>query len=491
MKKLLLVLVVVTMASFLFTGCLLTVPVPVAVTGVTLDQATMALTAGGATGTLVETVVPADATDKTVTWSSSVPAVATVVNGVVTPLTAGTTTITVTTVDGSLTATCEVTVEAPVTPVAPAITAIPDQVVYWDEDGWTYQVVAILGTGTTLTYSLIGNPVSMSISTTGLITWTTILDMLALHEVTVKVVDNDALFDEETFVIEVKEPLPPVPPEPLTATIWYNPTHSYVGAYTYVRGYIEAGDGVPVEVTLSEAVAETDIIQIRWNDGTEESAWFDLDLKTGETLVYEGKLNFDPPKDPITTWTACMLVCVEVQRVISDEFCPTCPGDKEIILSDPVKVDSLDPYVDLNITFDSCITSTCPTVTAAIFSFETDLTGDYCNISNCCENTCSGLASWVIENTDLCNPCSASGTTCPVEGDFPCGCLLYADSGETITYDLDFTMVDNVGNKFEDTWNIKLDTDSVVEFKSAGVVVTPVDGVYKLYGNCDPVGIPE
>jgi len=87
----------------------------VAVTGVTLDQATMTLTAGGATGTLVATVAPADATDKSVTWSSSAPAVATVANGVVTPLTASTTTITVTTVDGGFTATCAVTVNpAPV-----------------------------------------------------------------------------------------------------------------------------------------------------------------------------------------------------------------------------------------------------------------------------------------------------------------------------------------------------------------------------------------
>jgi uncharacterized protein YjdB len=70
-------------------------PTPVAVTGVTLDQATMTLTAEGATGTLVETVAPANATNK---------------SGVVTPLTAGTTTITVTTVDGSFTATCAVTV---------------------------------------------------------------------------------------------------------------------------------------------------------------------------------------------------------------------------------------------------------------------------------------------------------------------------------------------------------------------------------------------
>jgi uncharacterized protein YjdB len=97
----------VILTALLITGC---TPKPVAVTGVALDQATMTLTAGGATGTLVATVAPATATKKSVTWSSSAPAVATVVDGVVTPLTEGATTITVTTVDGGFTATCAVTV---------------------------------------------------------------------------------------------------------------------------------------------------------------------------------------------------------------------------------------------------------------------------------------------------------------------------------------------------------------------------------------------
>ena len=95
----------------LFSGCFSVPSTKVAVTGVTLDQTTMALTAGGATGRLVETVVPADATDKTVTWSSN-NAAATVAAGVVTGVSAGTAIITVTTVDGSKTATCTVTVTA-------------------------------------------------------------------------------------------------------------------------------------------------------------------------------------------------------------------------------------------------------------------------------------------------------------------------------------------------------------------------------------------
>ena len=87
---------------------------PVAVTGVTLSPTTATLTLGETeTVTLTATVAPGDATDKSVTWSSSNEAVATVADGVVTAVAAGEATITVTTTDGAKTATCAVTVAAP------------------------------------------------------------------------------------------------------------------------------------------------------------------------------------------------------------------------------------------------------------------------------------------------------------------------------------------------------------------------------------------
>ena len=86
---------------------------PVAVTGVTLNKTSLELEVGG-TETLTATVAPADATDKVVTWSSSNTSVATVdASGNVKAVAVGTATITVTTEDGSKTATCAVTVTAP------------------------------------------------------------------------------------------------------------------------------------------------------------------------------------------------------------------------------------------------------------------------------------------------------------------------------------------------------------------------------------------
>lgn len=81
------------------------------VASVTLDKSTLTLTAGGDTATLTATVLPDNATDKTVTWSSDNEAVATVVDGVVTPVAKGSANITATANDGSgVTATCAVTV---------------------------------------------------------------------------------------------------------------------------------------------------------------------------------------------------------------------------------------------------------------------------------------------------------------------------------------------------------------------------------------------
>lgn len=84
----------------------------VSVTGVTMSSTTLSV-AVNATSQLTATVAPSDASSKAVTWSSSDQNVATVsASGLVTGVAAGDATITVTTTDGSYTATCDVTVTA-------------------------------------------------------------------------------------------------------------------------------------------------------------------------------------------------------------------------------------------------------------------------------------------------------------------------------------------------------------------------------------------
>lgn len=87
--------------------------IPIPVTSVQLDLTTLQLTEGE-TQLLLATVLPEDASDKSVTWSSSDPTVASVSEGLVTALAAGTTTITVNA--SGLTASCEVTVIPAVIP---------------------------------------------------------------------------------------------------------------------------------------------------------------------------------------------------------------------------------------------------------------------------------------------------------------------------------------------------------------------------------------
>lgn len=105
-----------------YASCVVTVTeVKKEVTGVTLNKSSLNLGVGGSE-VLSATVLPADATNKQVTWLSSTPSVATVSqSGVVTGVKEGTTQISVITADGSKTAICSVTVsgQTPITPTEP------------------------------------------------------------------------------------------------------------------------------------------------------------------------------------------------------------------------------------------------------------------------------------------------------------------------------------------------------------------------------------
>ena len=89
--------------------CTVTVT-PIAVTGVTLNKSETTIVKGQSE-TLTATVAPPNASNKSVTWKSDQAEIASVDDtGKVTAVAAGSAIITVTTVDGSKTATCNVTV---------------------------------------------------------------------------------------------------------------------------------------------------------------------------------------------------------------------------------------------------------------------------------------------------------------------------------------------------------------------------------------------
>jgi alpha-tubulin suppressor-like RCC1 family protein len=102
-------------------------PGPIAVTDVTLDPATMELAVGGPGKSLTATVLPTNATDKSVTWKSEPTGIVNIAGAgatvTVNPATAGTTKITVATTDGNKTAECTVTVAPQV--VVTSVTLAP------------------------------------------------------------------------------------------------------------------------------------------------------------------------------------------------------------------------------------------------------------------------------------------------------------------------------------------------------------------------------
>ena len=132
------------------------------VTSLTLDKESSELTVGE-TLQLAATVLPENATDKTVTWSSSNTVVATVdANALVTALAPGTATITATTNDGSdLTASCTLTV-SPQTIVATSITLDMNE--------------ALLAVGNTLTINAIVLPEDATYKS---VTWSSSNDQIA------------------------------------------------------------------------------------------------------------------------------------------------------------------------------------------------------------------------------------------------------------------------------------------------------------------------
>lgn len=86
------------------------IPPKVAVSGVSVAPTTKTMAVGD-TQQLTPTVLPANATNKAVSYSSNAQAIATVSStGLITAVATGTATITVSTLDGGFTATCEVTV---------------------------------------------------------------------------------------------------------------------------------------------------------------------------------------------------------------------------------------------------------------------------------------------------------------------------------------------------------------------------------------------
>ena len=120
------------------------------VTGITVEPESASLFIGQ-TVSLIETVSPLNATDKSVSWESDSPLVASVDGGLVTALSGGAATITATTTDGAYSATSEITVMVISSVINPtdkeaapgSVTELPNSVTTILEGGGTYELEVV------------------------------------------------------------------------------------------------------------------------------------------------------------------------------------------------------------------------------------------------------------------------------------------------------------------------------------------------------------
>ena len=119
----------------------------------------------------------------------------------------------------------------------------------------------------------------------------------------------------------------------------------------------------------------------------------------------------------------------------------------EVCIWFPVIVDSCDPFAEIEIDVEDCDCAGC------MITFESSSSSEVCaDDTVCCDDTCSGLASWSVVLYDgepfdeCCDPSvceepigSCSGTACPISCETAC-----LTAG---TYYAVVTLVDEVGNE--------------------------------------------
>jgi uncharacterized protein YjdB len=199
-------------------SCLVTVTTGViSVTSISINPHTMNLVAGGATGSITATVLPANATDMTVLWTTSDGAVATVSGGTVTPLTAGIATIYATTQDGGFVDSCLVTVtnNVPVTGVILTPDTIHDFCLNEDST-LTVTILPLNATNQGVTWE--SSNMSVATIVAGTVT------ALSIGEADIIVTTADGFFKDTCHVIVAICPGISSAPEKVAMMVYPNPT---------------------------------------------------------------------------------------------------------------------------------------------------------------------------------------------------------------------------------------------------------------------------
>ena len=290
------------------------------VTSVTLNKTSLALTEQE-TFQLAATVSPDNATDKTVTWSSSNTAVATVSsNGLLTAVQEGSATITAKA--GDKTATCTVTVSKKVIPVT-SVTLNKTSLALTEQE--TFQLAATVSpdnaTDKTVTWSS-SNTVVATVSDNGLVTavaegTTTITakagDKTATCAVTVKrnyIQATSITFDDTWFYVDIDKTVklsykvtPANADEPLTWTS-SNPSRASVDQNGVVTG--KTVGAVTITVKGANASASCSVSSSYFAMGINLNTT-NVSLEVGDQFQMEGtviKRPDDPDDDHTVSWSS-------------------------------------------------------------------------------------------------------------------------------------------------------------------------------------------
>jgi len=291
----------------------------------------------------------------------------------------------------------------------------------------------------------------------------------------------------------------PPPVEPTVTIAVENDYLDPLTGKTYVNGLDDCEQDVIVTIPGGIDAIETYedsvvYVAVKWyNETTGKDVYVNLMEATSADGIVWTATDYDfcgiVKLDGVTLIDDCESICL-----VALVKHPCCPGD-EIALK-VVTVDNEDPYADLYVTVkdcaDPCVTpDECVPPAGAYIEWTSRTTGD-CVTTDCCGDDCSGVGTWTIEvEPDAClGPCDlVTGTGCPIEGVLDCGCLPYADVDEykgeadNVEHTINFTLLDNVGNKVEGTWVLEFDTDSLVSFD--GGTLSSGTTYQVLEGGCD------
>lgn len=229
-------------------------PVTNDVTSVTIDPLSAVLLMGS-TLTINATVLPINATNKTITWESSEPKIATVANGLVTPVANGDVTITVRTQNGTNAGSCKINVKTNITAVTmiDTIDAVNNNISKTIDynAGYSLPVIVIAkGFGTeTLPCSVNWNPAPADAKIVGETTYTGTLIMPGDY------VNKDSIKPK------------------IKLTVTSQPLITVISALTSQRIYL---NGDPAELKIDAAVTEGKTLSYQWSQKTKDSLGTDV-----------------------------------------------------------------------------------------------------------------------------------------------------------------------------------------------------------------------